>query len=40
MIEAEEGFAAEDLCCALGTLELKALGRLKHGDPPNATEGR
>lgn len=36
-IETDEGFSLEDLCRELGTLELKALGRLKHGDPPRTT---
>jgi len=37
-IEADDGFSLEDLCRELGTLELKALGRLKHGDPTRMTE--
>jgi hypothetical protein len=33
-IETDEGFALEDLMVELGRLELWALGRVKHGDPP------
>ena len=33
-IETEEGFTLEDLMGALGRLELKALGYIKHGDVP------
>jgi hypothetical protein len=39
-IEAEEGFTCEDLCRELGALELKALGRLKHGDAPQPGQAR
>jgi hypothetical protein len=31
-IETDEGFSLEDLMRELGRLELKALGRVKHGD--------
>lgn len=37
-IEVDEGWSLEDLCRELGLLELKALGRLKHGDPPRTAE--
>jgi hypothetical protein len=38
-IETEEGFSLEDLMIELGRLELRALGRVKHGDvPPAAAE--
>jgi hypothetical protein len=33
-IETDEGFSLEDLMQELGRLELKALGRVKHGDVP------
>jgi hypothetical protein len=33
-IETEEGFSLEDLMQELGQLELKAFGRVKHGDVP------
>ena len=33
-IETDEGFSLEDLIQELGRLELKALGRVKHGDVP------
>ena len=33
-IEAEAGFRLEDLLLALGRLELKGLGDVKHGDVP------
>ena len=33
-IETDEGFSLEDLLQELGRLELQALGRVKHGDPP------
>jgi hypothetical protein len=35
-IETDEGFSLEDLLPELGRLELQALGRVKHGDPPPA----
>jgi hypothetical protein len=38
-IETEEGFSLEDLMQALGRLELKALGRVKHWDVPHENEG-
>jgi hypothetical protein len=38
-IETNEGFSLEDLMEELGRLELKALGRVKHGDIAPATEG-
>jgi hypothetical protein len=37
-IETNEGFSREDPLQELGRLELKALGRVKHGDVPPATE--
>jgi hypothetical protein len=33
-IETDESFSLEDLMQELGRLELQALGRVKHGDPP------
>jgi hypothetical protein len=33
-IETDEGFTLEDLLRELGTLELQAFGRVKHGDVP------
>ena len=33
-IETDEGFSLEDLMQALGRLELRALGYVKHGDVP------
>jgi hypothetical protein len=33
-IETDEGFSLEDLMAELGRLELRALGRVKHGDVP------
>jgi hypothetical protein len=33
-IETDEGFTLEDLLQALGRLELKACGRVTHGDVP------
>jgi hypothetical protein len=33
-IETDEGFGLEDLRQELGCLELKAFGRVKHGDVP------
>jgi hypothetical protein len=33
-VETDEGFTLADLLRELGQLELKALGRLKHGDMP------
>jgi hypothetical protein len=33
-IETDEGFGLEDLMLELGRLELRALGRVKHGDVP------
>jgi hypothetical protein len=33
-IETDKGFALEDLLQELGRLELRALGRVKHGDRP------
>jgi hypothetical protein len=33
-IETDEGFSLGDLMQELGRLELKALGRVKHGDVP------
>jgi hypothetical protein len=38
-IETDEGFSLEDLMVELGRLELRALGRVKHGDVPPAIEG-
>jgi hypothetical protein len=38
-IETDEGFSLEDLMVELGRLELRALGRVKHGDVPPAHEG-
>jgi len=35
-IETDEGFSLEDLLPELGSLELKALGRVKHGDVPRS----
>ena len=37
-IETNESFSREDPLQELGRLELKALGRVKHGDVPPATE--
>jgi hypothetical protein len=38
-IETDEGFALEGLLQKLGRLELKAFGRVKHGDVPPVAEG-
>ena len=35
-IETDDGVSLDDLMHELGRLELQALGRVKHGDPPPA----
>jgi hypothetical protein len=37
-IETDEGFSLEDLMAELGRLELRALGRVKHGDRPQGEQ--
>jgi hypothetical protein len=37
-IETDEGFSLEDLIIELGRLELRALGRVKHGDIPQGEQ--
>jgi len=37
-IETDAGFSLDDLLQELGRLELKAFGRVKHGDVPPAAE--
>ena len=39
-IDADEGFILEDLLQELGRLELKAPGRVKHGDVPHGRQTR
>jgi hypothetical protein len=39
-IETDEGFGLEDLMQELGRLELRALGRVKHGDVPHGEPPR